>query len=151
MKSTSLGEGRSGLDYLAEHIWQALLDFLVSEVQDMYATLLQKLRTLRIMSGLFSVEVNAAIDLDSQLTFDTEKVENELPVRMLSPKLKARQLPVTQSRPKPHFRRSLSLPQLARSTDYRPCCFAAYRLRHGVVLLPSPANAFFCSQERGRG
>ncbi len=42
MKGTSLGEGRSGLDYLVEHIRQVLIDFVVGEAHNMYAAFLQE-------------------------------------------------------------------------------------------------------------
>lgn len=143
MKSTSSGEGRSGLDYLAEYIWQVLLDFLVGKAQDMYATLPQKFRALRITGGLLGIEVNAAIHLNGKLTLNTEKVKNELPVGMLSPELKARQLPVTQSRPKPHFRRSLFLTQTPCSSSHGSRRLAAYRWRHAVAPSPLSCPALF--------
>jgi len=96
MNSTSSGEGGDGLDYLAQYIRQMPLDFLVGEAQDTNTPLCQKVRALGITGGLLGVQVNATVHLDSQLTFDTEKVKNKLPVRMLSPELKARQLPITQ-------------------------------------------------------
>jgi hypothetical protein len=90
MKSTSSGEGRRGLDYLTEYIWQVLLDFLVGEAQDTNTALCQKFRTFRIMCSLFRIKVNATVHFNSQLMFNAEKVEDELPVRMLSPEFKVR-------------------------------------------------------------
>jgi hypothetical protein len=94
MDSTSSGEGSSGLDYLVEYIWQALGDFLVRKTQDTNAALREKFGALRITRSLFSAEVYPAVHLDGQLAFDTEKVKNELPIRMLPSKLKACQLPI---------------------------------------------------------
>ena len=124
MDSTSSGEGSSGLDYLAEHIRQVLVDFVVGEAQDTNASLAEKFGAFRITRSLFSAEVNAAVYLDSQLMLNTEKVENELPIGMLPSKLKASQLAISQSRPESYFHRSLSLSQTARSINYWSCCLA---------------------------
>lgn len=95
MKNTSSGEGRSGFDYLAEYIWQVLLDLFVGEAQHINAALCQELGTFCIMCGLFRTKVNATIDFNGQLMLGAKQVENELPVGMLPPKLEVCQLPIT--------------------------------------------------------
>jgi hypothetical protein len=66
------------------------------EAQHINAALCRELGTFCIMCGLFRTKVNATIDFNGgQLMLDAKQVENELPVGMLSPKLEARQLPIT--------------------------------------------------------
>jgi len=72
-----------------------LLDFLVGEAQDANTALCQKLGALGIMCGPFRIKVNVTIDFYRQLMLNTKHVENELSVRVLPPKLEARQLPIT--------------------------------------------------------